>query len=183
MSHSIIELNGDPLRLNELRRPFIVWDLDNCLSNDEWRISKIDWSTLDPDVRYREYHETCLADAPGNHHYFYANYNRSPIFVTARPVRMRPVTETWLRHHFALPARGILAMRPAGDHAASPKLKVRLLGEVMKAYEIRPDDIMLAYDDRLDILGAYEEAFGIRSRRLSIHNTPYLPSKAQHEDY
>ena len=35
---------------------FIILDLDNCIADDQWRISRINWQHKDPMRRYHDYH-------------------------------------------------------------------------------------------------------------------------------
>ena len=152
---------------------YIIFDLDNCLSNDSWRIPQIDWEAPDPGKRYAHYHDLCELDHPGN----VASYRSAlslndaePIFFTARPVSVREKTMRWLTKHLLryneeLP---ILIMRNNGDHRPSVVLKHDMLG-VLVEYGVDKADVVHAFDDRQDIVDMYK-AHGIPASLMFIHD-------------
>lgn len=143
-----------------------LWDLDNCLSNDEWRIRFVDWTKTNGDERYREYHRRCFGDRPGNKQLFQlVTLHTRPVFITARPEEVRASTEAWVREMLGVYAPEIY-MRAIGDHRPSGELKLALLEEA----RLLPIDIAVAFDDRADVVAAYR-AFGIDASILAIHAT------------
>ena len=103
---------------------YALWDLDNCLANDAWRIPFIDWREgLTPDQRYAEYHRCCGRDQPGNVSAFNAvRLFAEPVFFTARPESVRATTVDWIERHLAV-ARPLVLMRRDGEHTPSAELK------------------------------------------------------------
>lgn len=152
----------------------IIWDIDNCIANDAWRIPFIDWTAADPYQRYMPYHRVCSGDQSHNMREFedlHERHNADPCFITARPEAVRHMTMSWLRRHFtrSFPAANRLLMRGNDDHRASVDLKRDLLTELFAAEpEAR---VVLALDDRADVLTMYRQHFGIVTRLLAIHST------------
>ena len=157
--------------------PVVVFDLDNCLSNDAWRIKDIDWSKENPDERYAPYHALCRLDRPANQAVFraFAKVAR-PVFLTARPDTVRAETEEWLARHFDVKSP-ILLMREAGDHRHSVELK-----RIMMA--CLPSTPMMAFDDRMDVCDMYD-AMGIPTTRMFIHDVCAMtpPTARRHDFY
>lgn len=145
---------------------FSIWDLDNCVSDDEWRIKFVDWTKTNGDERYAEYHRRCFADRPGNVAVFKAIAARTvPLFFTARPENVRKSTVAWLREQLGV-RDPIVKMRPMGDGRSSPVLKLEMLDEMF----LQRAEIFCAFDDRMDVVAAYR-ARGIPATLLAIHAT------------
>ena len=144
----------------------IIIDLDNCISDDGWRIKRINWLTDDPDERYREYHEAMGRDKLANAHLL--NTEQDIIIFTSRPERYRGETERWLI------ANGVkyflLFMRPYDNHMSSLQLKELFL-DTLGQVPLR------AYDDRPDIVEMYRHK-GIQAEVVKIHDIcAYTPPK------
>lgn len=159
-----------------MTQKYIIFDLDNCLSNDSWRIPQIDWSQSDPGKRYANYHKNCALDMPGNYlaylHALRAN-NAQPIFLTARPLSARQDTQRWLERCLDV-SDAILMMRNEGDHRPSKELKRSMLDQLLE-YNVQWHQIVRAYDDREDIVSMYKEC-GIPGEVMKIHDTcAYTP--------
>jgi hypothetical protein len=144
--------------------PVVIFDLDNCLAEDEHRQCKIDWSEEDSFKRYHEYHMLSAFDEPRNESTLWWHHDEGhEIFiVTSRPEHYRDITERWLALH-AIPYDRLL-MRPNHHQGASPELKL----ELIQAAGIQFERIYRAYDDRLDVLEAYEKV-GIETEFLYIN--------------
>jgi hypothetical protein len=128
-----------------------ILDLDNCISDDGWRIPKIDWTQSDFNRRYHVYHMLAPFDLLAN-----GQLLATParlIVLTARPVSYRPMTEEWLRRN--LVNAEYLVMRNDNEHAPSGVLKELQLGWLLAHYGIGRDDILDAYDDREDVIEMY----------------------------
>lgn len=144
----------------------IILDIDNCIANDAWRIPRICWQHEDPMRRYHDYHSLSAFDTAGNRHLFESSPHKIFVF-TARPVHYHALTEEWLRRN------GVdfeaLLMRNDDDHASSTDLKLRQLKWLLNDYGVCRGDIFCAYDDRPDVVAAFERA-GVRAEVRSIHN-------------
>lgn len=151
----------------------IIFDLDNCLSNDEHRIPRIDW-TKTGDARYHEYHMAMLADKPANWDVFENAMTRPVyiVFMTARPITFRETTKRWLSEQLGanldLDDRFVLIMRNRGDHRKSVAVKRDMI-HALPEYGLSIDNIIQAYDDRQDIVDMYRSEFGIKADILKAH--------------
>jgi len=140
-----------------------ILDLDNTISNDEWRISQIDWSTSDPKLRYHRYHQLSHADKAGNHDLF---VNKSVVIFTARPEKYRDITIEWLAAN-AIDAAMVL-MRCEGDHRPSKELKLAMFKHLRGFYSMA--EIEGAYDDREDVVQMYR-SLGLNAHVRALHDT------------
>lgn len=148
---------------------FVIFDIDNCVADDGWRLPLIKWDEPDMEKRYDDYHRASLADRAGN----VAHFDREmrigliPIFMTARPVAFAAQTEAWLREKLGVD-RHILLCRNNNDHRASVEVKREMLSWLFQ-YDVRLDCVMRAYDDRADICAMYRE-FGIDAIQMQCHD-------------
>jgi hypothetical protein len=144
-----------------------LWDLDNCLADDGWRIPFVDWTKSDPNKRYDPYHIRCGNDEPGNWSMFAAvSKMAQPIFTTARPESVRFTTKLWIGRKLHCPVDfSTLLMRPSDSHLPSAQLK-RAMAERVLAHG---HNVVAAFDDRLDVVEMYR-SLGIPAAQLWIHN-------------
>lgn len=162
-----------------------IWDLDNCLSSDEWRIPLIRWDEKDLEKRYLAYHDECDIDLPANLLVFNAmRMITAPLFFTARPESVRRKTEEWIKHNLKVESP-IVLMREEHNRGGAVEIKrmmfMKLIlslaakhfknldtgeGEVDQQIDITN---IIAFDDRLDIVEMYH-ALGIRAQQLKIHD-------------
>jgi hypothetical protein len=147
----------------------ILIDIDNCISNDAWRIPLIDWEASDPDQRFHAYHMASLLDAPANLHKLEGA--EEVIALTAMPERYARVRRAWLKEH--APAVGRVVMRPETDHRPSVELKRSMITYLVSQRLLRLDEVRAAYDDRPEIIAMYREEFGLPAHELRIHEEPY----------
>ena len=159
---------------------YAIWDIDNCLADDEWRIPFIDWRTPDLNARYRPYHERARHDNPANVARFKAETflgELQAVFFTARSEEFRLETHNWLRRHLGV-AVPIVLMREVSSFVPSVPLKREMLFKFRA--QLNPGrKIVKAFDDREDICAMYE-AEGIKATVLKIHDTcPYTNPKTQ----
>lgn len=163
---------------------FVIFDIDNCVADDGWRMRLIDWEAQDPDARYEDYHRASLADKTANEEVFRREVNSGingglvPIFMTARPVRFAAMTEAWLREKLGVD-RHFLMCRNNADHRSSVAVK-RSMVEGIWQHDIAIDRVVRAYDDRADICAMYRE-FGIEAVQLQAHGVCAMtpPRKAE----
>lgn len=154
---------------------YALFDIDNCLSNDAWRIPRIHWHEHDPDRRYATYHALAPFDEPGNLHWarLAMRSGRTLIFSTARPESQRVQTAEWLQRALGCSTRFML-MRESGDHRRSVDLKREHIAR-FREMGIPPQRILQAHDDRPDVVAMYKE-HGIPASVLSIHGVcAYTP--------
>lgn len=133
-----------------------IFDLDGCLSNDlHRRVYLPDPGLIAEPQDYDKYNGMCSHDKPCNQiEWTKAMAGFDIVVVTARPERYREETTTWISKN--LGGRFLLLMRPDGDLRSSPVLKVWMLAQA----GLQASDIAVAYDDRVDVLRAYER-YGI----------------------
>lgn len=149
---------------------FYIFDIDNCISDDSWRVPRIRWHFKDPDARYNEYHELAPFDKPWNTHLFNIDPASKIIYFTARPERYRIATIEWLSRNVAQRWETIY-MRSNDNHEHSASLKEKMLLTVMQQFEIGKTNIVCAYDDRSDVIDMYR-AHDIKAERVWIHDHP-----------
>ncbi len=155
-------------------KKYVIFDLDNCLSDDRNRIPLIDWNAKTPSEKYAAYHARCGEDAPGNTRVYESWINKAdhtPIFLTARPTSVRENTESWVDNELDGDAlgRGLLLMRENADQRPSVEVKRSQLRLLSKVYNVNPESIAHAYDDRPEIVEMYKSE-GIQATVLSIHD-------------
>lgn len=162
-----------PANFNQLDQPIVVFDLDNCLANDAWRMVHINWARTDPDERYATYHSLCHRDEHANKRVFdgVTRFAR-PVFLTARPESVRQATELWIFDHFGI-FQPLVMMRREGDHRPSVELKREMI-------TLLPSKPMMAFDDRNDVCAMYA-SMGIVAIQMAIHDVCAMtpPPKSQ----
>ena len=138
---------------------YIIYDLDGCIADDRARLPLIDHSQPDP---WAKYHEGCDRDPLINKSW--AALGRllcTPIIFTSRPEVVRAKTQRWLQNVAGLNAERLF-MRPDDDHTPSIQLKERFLRRLEQTDSLAFSDIVLAFDDRREILDMYE-GYGIKT--------------------
>lgn len=159
--------------------PTVICDIDNCISDDAWRIGSINWQKTGEE-RYDAYHSLAPFDNPrpdlmledlmrktGGMHPRQFRW----VFLTARPVSEYVATEYWLRYVAFLKPYALL-MRPKGNTMSSPEVKSMQLSWLYQPhleYGVNPQDIVAAYDDHQGVVDMYA-AQGIKATRIAIHN-------------
>jgi hypothetical protein len=145
-----------------------IIDLDNCVSDDRWRLPFIQLEKERPNDRYWTYHSYCDSDQPGNAHVIRElseRYDELLVF-TSRPETVREKTMSWLSAN-SIP-HALLFMRPDDNHLPSVEMKRLMLSWLPGEYRIEH-----AIDDRHDILDMYR-AEGIPSTRRVFIYEPEL---------
>jgi len=134
-----------------------IFDLDGCLSNDLHRRVYLPDQGLVAEARdYDRYNTMCSHDKPCNQiEWAKAQVGMHVVVVTARPESFREETALWINR--LLGGKYTLLMRPSGDLRRSPELKVWMLEQA----GIAACDVAAAFDDRPDVLRAYER-YGIK---------------------
>jgi hypothetical protein len=151
----------------------IILDLDNCISDDGWRISRI--LPAGTPHRHHAYHSLLAWDryVPDD---IIERANRAHeriAILTSRPQMYRPATEEWLRRNGV--RYSALLMRDNVDNRHSIDVKYQQVQWLLSG-EYGPASvsaISMAYDDRSEIVDMYREEFGLRVTQHSIHQIPY----------
>jgi hypothetical protein len=147
-----------------------IFDLDNCISDDHWRMDRINMKDPNPNSRYHEYHSLSPFDRFGHKNRFLIKKHQEAghgiIIMTARPVSLYHSTAHWLKD-WSVPFVALI-MRPEGVHLRSVDLKETMVkGAIMTGFSL--DRIVAAYDDRQDVVDMYKEKFGIAAERHFLH--------------
>lgn len=163
-----------------MNNKFVIFDIDNCIADDAWRIPLVDWSAADPGKRYEIYHRACGGDEAGNVDILFKHVSAGEdlFFLTGRPNAVRAQTTPWIESLLAqivsslgsahLP-RWHLLMRNDGDERPSVDIKRDQLRSLVADWEVSLADCTAAYDDRSDIVEMYMQA-GLHGRVLCVHN-------------
>lgn len=128
-----------------------ILDVDNVLSDDEWRIPLIKWERSCPTERYHDYHLASAFDHAKNHRLLSEHSDRNILF-TAMPERYRALRVLWF--NVSRIGYGQLFMRADDDHRPSDLVKRDMLFSLFKQ-GVTHADIELACDDRTDVLDMY----------------------------
>lgn len=144
----------------------IILDIDNCIADDAWRLPRIlPASKLDDrHARFHEYHLLSAWDAVGNREVF---LGKPAAVCTARPIAYRALTMEWLRRA-GVEVRHLL-MRNMDDYRTSKLLKAYQLECLLHHYGMKREEIVGAYDDRIEVVNMYLEA-GLPARVVKIHD-------------
>jgi hypothetical protein len=158
-----------------------VFDLDGCISDDEWRIPLIDYSSSTE--RYNLYHarlgQDQVLEKGLNLLKEQVALKRKIIFVTARPITYAQQTREWLRDIECLHAQDpYLYMRPENNKQSSPTLKIDIVRRITANGRFK---IMVAYDDRADVVAAYhgEKIPAFILNRSGVHLPPATDQSCQ----
>lgn len=146
---------------------YIIFDLDNCISDDAWRIPKIDWHHDCPSERYHRYHLLSGFDELKNRQLLDQWSNHGVLISTARPKTYSAITQEWLKRSGVDPVA--IFMRPTDDHAHSVDLKRRHLTALLSFLDADISEILAAYDDRADVVSMYRDQ-GVPAVQVQIHD-------------
>jgi hypothetical protein len=140
---------------------FAIFDLDNCIADDSWRIKQINWAASDPDLRYHTYHLLCGFDISRNWLRIRECQRAGLGFIilTARPTSVAAITAEWLMRQDIIPHA--MMMRNPGDHRHSAAIKRWQLEQLVAHYDdygVDPSAIVRAFDDRPDVVEMYRAA-------------------------
>lgn len=156
-------------------KKYIILDLDNCISDDKWRMDRIDKTEKDPQKKYDHYHDLCHLDRFGYKNGMLVrnaiDAGHFIVIITGRPERVRKPTEEWLQK-FAVPFH-FMFMRPNNAPLTATELKGSAVELMSSHLGILPGDIVAAYDDRQDVIDMYKE-YGIPAERHFIHEVPQI---------
>ena len=151
---------------------YIIVDLDNCISDDEWRIPHINhMDNIDVFETYRVYHLLAGFDAfcPGK--VFQHNEEFQNIIFTGRPIFYAPIALKWLQD-YKIDYKFTFFRPMELSTMNSAQLKLSFLDALINHNGVNKKDIIAAYDDRPDVLQAYREQ-GIKAEMRAIHGGSY----------
>jgi hypothetical protein len=146
---------------------FTIFDCDNVLSDDAWRIPLINWKQASMWARYNPYHLASAFDEVGNKPLLKGLHADQVLIFTAMPEEYRVLRQLWF-HHKRIGFNKIY-MRPDKNHEHSAALKRWMLYRAYEEFGIGPANIAMAYDDREDVIAMYKEE-GVTAELICIHN-------------
>lgn len=141
-----------------------VLDLDGCISDDRWRLDRIQ-HTISGRARYHDYHMLSSFDELVNEHLVQTPLNI--VIVTGRPEEYRSITTEWLIRNDIAPLK--LVMRPNGNFQRAVDFKRVVLTALLNELGWSPDAIEDCYDDRADIVVMYC-SLGLTAYVQTIHD-------------
>lgn len=146
----------------ELNDNIVVFDIDGCISDDRWRRARIPADANQP-LQFDFYHAGCGDDPPlevGSQVLTGHIANGDFIaFCTARPFKVAELTAGWIERHFSIePTKDfIILMRKDDDARSAVEVKTEFLSYINKYVEQTGKNLVMAYDDRQDIIDMYRE--------------------------
>lgn len=131
-----------------------IWDLDNCLADDEWRLRYVNRS-LSGQAVWAEYNSHIPHDSAMHLDVFEAVRRAAlPVFFTGRVSTYRGLTEEWIRGNLGV-GLPIVYMRGLENKQSPADLKRSML-ELLRRQrsEMQP---VIAFDDLESIVTMYRE--------------------------
>lgn len=161
---------------------YIIFDIDGCISDDRPRRDLLPKNEGAKNGDYDEYHCYLYRDSTLNeavlHNAIRLQREKRGVeivFITARPAKFESQTRSWFGAHFGAFDYD-LWMRPDENFMPSPELKLWLIDQA----QIPLKEIRAAYDDRTDVLVAYDKA-GITGVCLLDADSDAVPAMAAEE--
>lgn len=161
-----------------------IIDLDNCISDDDWRRCHIDYDAESDFLRWHDYHSLSAFDTLHNRHILQRAKRQTNVIVTTRTTPYRAITEEWLRRNQV--AFSGLMMRNIDDVRPPSEVKAEQVQAMMQAYKASNGGAAVpidrAHDDDPNVIEAYK-ALGIRTERTYIradrdyNHRPFAPDK------
>jgi len=149
---------------------YIIIDLDNTISDDSWRINRIDWSKEDDLARYNDYNLLSGFDIAGNEWLFQDN-DHEVVVLSSRPEFYAPITVQWLKSIDIEPI--FLIMRENGDNSTPAELKQKQLQSFYNVMRATAADVIGAYDSDSESVEMYIKN-GINAHVVDIHRKSNL---------
>lgn len=144
----------------------ILCDIDNVLSNDEWRRGFINPDAADPRQRYHAYHSACELDSPANFHLL--RPGARIILLTSMAQEYAEARERWLA---AVKIRyELILYRRNDDHSPSVVVKRDMLLR-LAALGYNLSQCIAAIDDQEEIVAMYR-CNGLPGMRVAIYERP-----------
>lgn len=140
----------------------VLVDLDNCISDDRWRVPLINHDAANDFLKFHPYHMAIPGDAPGNLHILQGEV----VLITSRPIKYQWLTASWLQYH-KIRYQWLLMRQESDAGLTSPEVKRKALHALLKSTPKR--HITMAYDDRPDVIAMYESE-GIPATHMYINH-------------
>lgn len=162
------------------RNGIVIFDLDNCVVNDQHRIHLID-DSIEGQGKWHEYNMAAPGDSLNDFALPYIQnareHNMLLAFVTARPIVYQAIAIEQISTLLGLVLGEDFAlyMRPENDFRPAPVLKAEIASHLSKMATARGSMVFGAFDDRQDVVDAYN-AIGIPAFVLSTEGSdaPFL---------
>lgn len=144
---------------------YVILDLDNVISDDAWRISRIKQDEHDLFIKYHDYQLLAGFDNFKNQHLVNVIGMRGYkiIISTGRSEHYRAITEVWLNKYRIFPIE--IYMRPNGDCGSSVDIKKAHYAKL----NISRHNIVWVYDDNPNVINMYK-LLGIPTQLISIND-------------
>ena len=137
------------------RYSYVIFDLDGCFSDSRHREHLV----MGAKKRYEEFHALSHLDGPRHSEITIARALKSfsshirLLFITGRTEPNRNMTERWIGKWGFEEDTYELEMRAADDKRPSPDMKA----DIVREYLEDGHRILMAFDDRVDVLSRYRE--------------------------
>ena len=154
---------------------YIILDIDNCISDDAWRVKYINWQVNNVFDRYANYHAlSCFDDfvlpsENGNYKHIAGTFleEHAIIISTSRFERYEVITRHWLARKDIKPIA--ILMRPDDYFYPTVDLKRDHYEHIIKTIGTLPAELHKVYDDNPEVCALYRE-LGVPVRQLAISN-------------
>lgn len=141
---------------------YTIIDLDNCISDDRHRKHYVN------EKNYTFYHSLCLDDELVWDIKQFGPFPRNVIIFTGRPDEYLCDTKNWFKWYGLSDHIAYYFMRPPRNNQSQPRLKESYLRHLQGSlYNIKLEQLIMAYDDRQDVLDVYSK-YGIPTTLKSI---------------
>lgn len=142
----------------------ILCDVDNVISDDNWRVPFIAWHRVGVHERFHDYHIASPLDAVVNLHLLTAGRPRVYL-LTAMPEEYAPLRERWLAQNRIRYER--ILYRANSDHRHSVDLK-RAMVRQLRDEGVPLWECVAAYDDRRPVVEMFRQE-GLPGVHVQIH--------------
>ena len=141
-----------------------IFDLDNTISDDQWRMANIKHKEKNLFEKYDLYHKSSAWDRIEN--VSLLHQGGEVIIFTSRPETYRDITDAWLKKNGVV--YDYMFMRPEGNIQGSRVLKASLLSRLLALELVDNIEDITAYDDRKDVIDMYKSK-GIKAVLTQIN--------------
>lgn len=164
----------------QLNDNVVIFDIDGCISDDRWRRARIPAGANQP-LQFDFYHAGCGDDPPleVGRKLLEDHIARGDFiaFCTARPFKVAEITAKWIKDHFDIePTKDfIILMRQDDDARSAVEVKMEFLTYVRQYIEQTKKKLVMAYDDRQDIIDMYRSkgvAVGLLNEQGLVQELP-----------
>lgn len=144
---------------------YTIIDLDNCISDDRHRRRFLKAKDYDT------YHNLCFDDELDWNYKLHGAFPENVLIFTGRPIDCYSDTMAWFKYYGLIDNIAHIFMRPTKNYQSQFILKEEYLKIIQSPiYGIKLDQILMAYDDRLDVLNVYSKIYNIPTTHKYIEN-------------